>query len=139
MIIILENQFYVALGVAVLHRKDKIILYKAILVTFQILGTKGKSTPPTPSVSLGVGGHIDPVLLNGIDQAENNIITLCLIVILHAFLSSTVYFKIIFFENNSFRNTFRVPNCLDPDQARLNVGPGLDPNLLTKAISRRHL
>ena len=47
--------------------------------------------------------------------------------IFHVFLS----FKINFFEN-SFRNTPRVPNCLDPDQARRSVGPGLVPNCLQK-------
>ena len=28
----------------------------------------------------------------------------------------------------SFRNTIRVSNSLDPDQARCNVWPDLDPN-----------
>ena len=36
------------------------------------------------------------------------------------------------FSKNSFRNTFRVPNCLDPDQARQDDGPGMDPNLLKR-------
>ena len=30
--------------------------------------------------------------------------------------------------NDNFRNTFRVSNSLDPDQARHFVGPELDPN-----------
>ena len=39
-----------------------------------------------------------------------------------------------FFQNqlskNSFNNTIRVLNSLDPDQARQNVGPDLGPNCL---------
>ena len=43
-----------------------------------------------------------------------------------------------FFPNNdqllkfSFRNTTRVSNSLDPDQARPFVGPDLDPNCLQR-------
>ena len=37
----------------------------------------------------------------------------CALLILHAFLSPAFLFK-----NNSFRNTIRVSNSLDPDQAR---------------------
>ena len=40
------------------------------------------------------------------------------------------FFKIIFFSKNSFRNTTRVSNSLDTDQARQFVGPDLDPNCL---------
>ena len=32
----------------------------------------------------------------------------------------------------SFRNTIRVSNSLDPDQARHTVGPDLDPNCLQR-------
>ena len=35
-----------------------------------------------------------------------------------------IFFKIIFLKN-PFRNTIRVPNRLDPDQARQSVGPDL--------------
>ena len=52
-------------------------------------------------------------------------------VIFHAFLSSVDFFKIIFFIN-SFRNTIRVSNSIEPDQARHNVGPDLDPNCLQR-------
>ena len=46
------------------------------------------------------------------------------------FLSSADFvFKINFFEN-SFRNTTRVSNSLDPDEARRFVGPDLGPNCL---------
>ena len=36
------------------------------------------------------------------------------------------------FLKNSFRNTIRVANSLDPDQARHFVGPDLGPNCLQK-------
>ena len=36
------------------------------------------------------------------------------------------------FSNNSFRNTIRVSNSLDPDQARHFVGPDLGPNCLQR-------
>ena len=35
-----------------------------------------------------------------------------------------------FREKKSFRNTIRVSNSLDPDQARCSVGPDLGPNCL---------
>ena len=45
------------------------------------------------------------------------------------FLRSADFFRIIFFEN-SLRNTIRVSNSLDPDQALHSVGPDLGPNCL---------
>ena len=36
------------------------------------------------------------------------------------------------FSINSFRNTIRVSNSLDPDQARQNIGRDLGPNCLQK-------
>ena len=48
-------------------------------------------------------------------------------------LSSADFFRINFLKN-SFRNTIRVSNSLDPDQARLFVGPDLDPSC-SKALS----
>ena len=47
-------------------------------------------------------------------------------VILHVFFFRFFFFKINFFKN-SFRNTIRVSNCLDPD---------LDYKLFAKVISR---
>ena len=47
------------------------------------------------------------------------------------FLSSSDFFQNQLFEK-SFRNTIRVSNSLDPDQARRFVGPGLVPNCLQK-------
>ena len=42
-----------------------------------------------------------------------------------------IFFKINFFIN-SLRNTIRVSNSLDPDQARHFVGPDLGPNCLQR-------
>ena len=42
-----------------------------------------------------------------------------------------ILFKINFFKD-SFENTIRVSNGLDPGQARQNVGPDLGPNCLQK-------
>ena len=52
-------------------------------------------------------------------------------VIFHVFFVINLFFlfKIIFFLN-SFKNTIRVSNSLDPDQDRHSVGPDLDPNFL---------
>ena len=41
-----------------------------------------------------------------------------------------VIFQILFSSIITFKNTIRVSNSLDPDQARQNVGPNLDPNYL---------
>ena len=41
------------------------------------------------------------------------------------------FFKLTF-TKNSFRNTIRVSNSLDPDQARRFVGPDLGPNCLQR-------
>ena len=38
----------------------------------------------------------------------------------------------LFSQNISFRNTIRMLNSLDPDQARQNVGPDLGPNCLQR-------
>ena len=48
------------------------------------------------------------------------------------FTDCLVFFKINFYEKNSFRNTIRMPNSLDQDQARQNVGPDLSPNCLQR-------
>ena len=41
-----------------------------------------------------------------------------------------IFFRINFLKKNSGRDTFRVSNSLDPDQARHFVGPDLGPNCL---------
>ena len=51
---------------------------------------------------------------------------------MHAFLSSADFFSKSTFLKKNFRNTVRVSNSLDPDQARLFVGPDLVPNCLQK-------
>ena len=53
-------------------------------------------------------------------------------VIFHA-LSSSVFFSKLTFSKNSFRNTIRVSNSLDPDQA--SVWPDLGPNCLQKILA----
>ena len=52
------------------------------------------------------------------------------LVILHVFLSSADFFSKSTFSKNCSRNTIRVSNSLDPDQAGHFVGPGLGPNCL---------
>ena len=47
-------------------------------------------------------------------------------------LSSADFFQNQFFSKNSFRNTIRVSNSLDPDQARHFVGPDLGPTCLQR-------
>ena len=41
-----------------------------------------------------------------------------------------IFFSKFTFLKNSFRNTVRLSNSLDPDQARHGVGPDLGPNCL---------
>ena len=59
----------------------------------------------------------------------------CIFVICWSFWKST-------FKKNSFRNTIRVSNSLDPDQAQRFVGPDLDKNyfqtLWADSTSRQH-
>ena len=43
-----------------------------------------------------------------------------------------IFFKYNYFEKKKVRNTIRVSNSLDPDQARCYVGPDLNPNCLQK-------
>ena len=50
-------------------------------------------------------------------------------VILHAFVVCG-FFPTSTYLQNPFRNTIRVSNSLDPDQARHFVGPDLGPNCL---------
>ena len=50
-------------------------------------------------------------------------------VIFHTFLSTAGFFSK---ENIIFRNTIRMSNSLDPDQARRFVGPDQDPNCLPR-------
>ena len=52
-------------------------------------------------------------------------------VIFHAFCRLLVFSKSIF-SKNSFRNTIRVSNSVDPDRARWFVRPDLGPNCLQR-------
>ena len=52
-------------------------------------------------------------------------------VIFHHILSYAEFSKLVF-SRNSFRRIIRVSNSLDPDQARLLVGPDLDQNCLQR-------
>ena len=48
------------------------------------------------------------------------------------FLLSADFFSKSTFYKNSFMNTIRMSNRLDPDQTRHFVGPDLDPNCLQR-------
>ena len=48
------------------------------------------------------------------------------------FFCRLLFFSKLTFLKNSFRNTIRVANSLDPDQARHFVGPELGPNCLQR-------
>ena len=50
----------------------------------------------------------------------------------HALLCRLLTFVKFAFSKNSFRNTIRVSNGLDPDQDRHSVGPDLGPNCLQR-------
>ena len=52
--------------------------------------------------------------------------------LLQAFLSSADFFFKVNFFKKSLRNTIRVSNSLDPDQAEKNVGPDLGSNCLQR-------
>ena len=47
-------------------------------------------------------------------------------------LSSADFFQYQLFQKNSFKNTIKVSNGLDPDQDQHSVGPDLGPNCLQK-------
>ena len=49
-----------------------------------------------------------------------------------AFLLSVISFLKLTFAKKSFRNTIRVSNSLDPNQAQRFFGPDLNPNCLQR-------
>ena len=53
--------------------------------------------------------------------------------LLHAFKSSADFIIIIFFKSS--RNTIRLSNSLEPDQARHFVGPDLGSNCLLRRLA----
>ena len=62
----------------------------------------------------------------------NGASTLCMLGnFLHVFVVCGFFLKLTF-SNKSFRNTIRVSNSLDTDQARLFVGPDLGSNCLQR-------
>ena len=56
-------------------------------------------------------------------------------VIFHAILASADIFSKLSFLKNSFRNTIRVSNTLDLDQARHFVGPDVGPSCLQRLLA----
>ena len=54
------------------------------------------------------------------------------------FLLSSDFFPKLMFLENSFKNTTRGSNSLDPDQVRHFVGPDLGSRLFAKVKSSRH-
>ena len=59
-------------------------------------------------------------------------LTKCMLGNFACFFVVCCFFSKSTFSKNSFRNTIRVSNRVDPDQARFHVGPGLGPNCLQK-------
>ena len=53
-------------------------------------------------------------------------------------LSSADFFSKLPCSKNSFEDTIRVSNSLDPDQDRHLVGPDLGPNYLLQCTTRPH-
>ena len=53
-------------------------------------------------------------------------------VIVQALAVVCLLFSILTFLKNSFRNTIKASNYLDPDEDRHSVGPDLGPNCLQK-------
>ena len=53
----------------------------------------------------------------------------------HDYLSSADFFSKFTYLKNSFRNTIKVSNGLDPDQAQHSVGPDLGPNYLQRSAA----
>ena len=59
--------------------------------------------------------------------------SLCMLGNFACFLSSAdIFFQNQLFLKNSFHNTIKVSNSLDPNQSRDYVGPDLGPNCLQK-------
>ena len=59
-------------------------------------------------------------------------LTLCMLGDFSCFYRLLLFFSKLIFSENSFRNTIRVTNSLDPDQDRHSVGPDLGPNFLRR-------
>ena len=59
-------------------------------------------------------------------------LTHCLLGNFSCFFVVCWFFSKLFFWKKSFRNTIRMSNSMDPDQARRFVGPDLGPNCLPR-------
>ena len=62
----------------------------------------------------------------------NHVLSLCMLGNFHDFLSAVFFSNPTFFLKNSFSNTIRLSNSLDPDQDRHSVGPDLGANCLQR-------
>ena len=60
------------------------------------------------------------------------LLTLCMLGNFACFFVVCLFFSKLTFSKNSFRNTIRMSNSLDPDRARHFVGPDLGPNCLQR-------
>ena len=69
---------------------------------------------------------------------HENTLTLCMLGNFHAFVVACCLFSKLNVSKNSFRNTIKVSNCLDPDQDRHSVGPDLGPNCLQRLSVGNH-
>ena len=65
-------------------------------------------------------------------------VTHCLLGNITCFLVVSRFFSESTFSKNSFRNTTRVSNSLDPDEARHFVEPKPGSKLFAQVMSRRH-
>ena len=64
------------------------------------------------------------------EEGAHSSLTLCILCNFACFLSYMDFFKLSL--KKTLRNTIRVSNSLDPDQAWHFVGPNLDPNCLQR-------
>ena len=62
-------------------------------------------------------------------------LTLCFLGNFSFFFRLLTFFSILTYSKNSFRNTVRVSNSLDPDQAQHSIGPDLGPNCLQRSAA----
>ena len=83
---------------------------------------------------MGVGVQESKQEVTEVNQVYPFILTLCMLGnFCTIFLSSEDFFFFkLTFSKESIRNTFRVSNSLDPDQALCFVGPDLGPNCLQR-------
>ena len=61
-----------------------------------------------------------------------SVLTISLLSNFSCFVVCCLFFSKSTFKINSFRNTIRVSNSFDPDQAQYFVGPDMGPNFLQK-------